>query len=131
MKMLSEKALKVLELQEQGVSIEEIIKKLGYKDNKSLNRLMNKNNYSCKKGIYVPKEEDKPVENAEFERLELHMARITKAIQETQELLKEEISKEDVKKGLVIEPRELKLKATSIRIDETVSNKFEFKYITC
>lgn len=121
MNTTNEKVLKVLELQGQGVSIDEIIKKMGYKDQKSLSRLMNKHNYSCKKGIFTPKETPQSVENTGLERIELQIAKLSKSMLEIQEMVK--ISTD--KKELRIEPRELELKQTSIRVDKEVSNKFD------
>ena len=121
MKITNEKVLKVLELQEQGVSAGEIINQMGYKDQKSLSRLMNKHNYSCKKGIYVPKEGTQTIENTELDRIELQIARLAKAMIETQEMVKIATDKKELR----IEPRELILKQTSIRVDAEVSNKFD------
>lgn len=121
MKETTNKVAKVLELQEQGVHVLEIAKKLGYRDQKSLTRFMNKHNFSCKKGIFTPKEVEKNIEITAIERLELQVSKIAKSLNDTQELLK----KDEDKKELVIKPRKLNLKATSIRIDEEVANAFD------
>lgn len=121
MNITNEKVLKVLELQGKGVSVDEIIKQLGYKDQKSLSRLMNKHNYSCKKGIFYPKESPQSIENTELERIELQIAKLSKSMFEIQEMVKISTDKKELK----IEPRELNLKQTSIRVDAEVSNKFD------
>lgn len=121
MNITNEKVLKVLELQGQGTNIDEIVKELGYKDVKSLTRLMNKHNYSCKKGVFYPKESPQTVENTELERIELQIAKLSKSMFEIQEMVK----KANEKKELKIEPRKLNLKQTSIRIDGAVSDEFD------
>lgn len=91
MNITNEKVLKVLELQGQGTSIDEIVKELGYKDIKSLTRLMNKHNYSCKKGVFYPKESPQTIENTELERIELQMAKLSKSMFEIQEMVKNQL----------------------------------------
>lgn len=116
-----DKVSQVLELQEQGVHIDEISKKLGYKDSKSLKRFMNKYNYSCKKGIFALKDSGKDVEITAIKRLELQISKVAKSLSEAKELIKGSHEKQE----LIIKPRKLNLKCTSIRIDEEVSNKFD------
>lgn len=117
----NEKVTKVLQLQAQGVDIEGIAKQTGYADVKSLKRAMNKNGFSCKKDIFTPKESAKPVENTEFNAIELHMAKLVKSMNEIQEMVKIATDKKELR----IEPRELNLKQTSIRIDAEVAEQFD------
>lgn len=121
MNIQNEKISKALELQAQGVAIESIAEQAGYGSVKSLTRAMNKNGYSCKKGIFVPKTDAKPVENTGFATIELHIAKLVKAVNEVLELLKTEANKKQLK----IEPRKLELKQTSIRVDAEVYKKFD------
>ena len=124
------KDLKVLELQEQGLTLEEIANELKYKDVQGLGKYMNKAGYSKKNGKFVKKENKESSEKTVKVKTEKV---ITESIEKTElENIKSQLKAIEMwcfdksyNKQLVVEPKPLDLKATTIKADKDVLEKFD------
>ena len=120
---------KILKLQEEGLKINEMYIKAGYKNEESMNKYMNKKGYSKQNDIYVPKEQEL-TEGAE-EKMQIENTTETIEKTELQEI-KEQLRKIEnwcfdrkYSNDLEVEARQLDLKNTSVRVDKKALEKFD------
>lgn len=124
------KDLKVLELQEQGLTLEEIASELKYKDVQGLGKYMNKAGYSKKNGKFVQKENKESSEKV----VEVKTKKASvESVEKTElEAIKSQLKSIEMwcfnksyNKDLVVEPKPLDLKATTVKADKNTLEKFD------
>jgi DNA-binding transcriptional MerR regulator len=118
---MATKDLEVLKLQEQGLSIEDIAKKLDYTNIDSLAKYMNKRGYSKKNGKFILKEGKQMV----IEQIQTIENTELKEIKEQLKSINLWAFEQSCKKDLVVEPKQLDLKGYSIRADKGALELFD------